>query len=126
MSLVLGNNAVTTVGNGTLPAAALLAGFITRSGPTGAFTDTTDTAANIIAALLGMQNVAVAGGVAFTCRYINTTSYVATLAGGTGVTLTANTGATLAIPANSVATILFQTVAGGTVTGLVLYRGATD
>ena len=118
------NAAVTTVGNGTLLAAALLGQFITRSGPVGAFTDTTDTAANILTALFGLNNVA--AGVTFAVRYINTTASVATLAGGTGVTLTANTGATLAIPATSVATILFTTVAGGTLTALVVFRNATN
>ena len=39
----ISQTAITTVGNGTLTAAALLGGQIARTGPTGAFTDTTDT-----------------------------------------------------------------------------------
>jgi hypothetical protein len=124
MSLPNTNSAITTAGNGTLPAAALVGHLITRSGPAGAFTDTTDTAANIIAALTGLSNVP--GGISWTCEYINTTGFVATLAGGTGVTVSANTGASLAIPANSVAALLITTVAGGTVTVSVLYRFGTD
>lgn len=125
MPLPVANNAVTTVGNATLSAANLLSAFLTRSGPVGAFTDTTDTAANIIAALTGLNNVQ--GGITFTCRYINTTAFTATLAGGVGVTITANTGVSgLTVPTNNVALILFTTVAGGTVTGVILYRGATD
>ena len=44
MPLNQSNGIITTVGNATLPAAAIIGGNITRSGPTGAFTDTTDTA----------------------------------------------------------------------------------
>src|SRR5690348_14321496 len=43
--------AITTVGNGTLTAAGLVGGQILRTGPTAVYTDTTDTAANIVTAL---------------------------------------------------------------------------
>lgn len=83
--------ALTTAGNGTIPAASLLKGGIARSGPTGAFTDTTDTAANIQAGWA-------AGAVnsSFDLTYINNVAFNATLAGGTGVTIVGDT----VVPAN--------------------------
>jgi hypothetical protein len=82
--------AITTVGAGTLTTAALLGGDILRSGPTGAFTDTTDTAALIQAAWVGSV------GSSFQFVYKNTTAFAATMAGGSGVTLSGN----LIVPAN--------------------------
>lgn len=73
---------ITTVGNGTLTAAGLVGGLINRSGPVAAFTDTTDTAALIVAALPSF----VSGGT-FISRIKNGNPYVMTLAGGTNVTL---------------------------------------
>lgn len=81
---------ITTVGAGTLTAAALLGGDILRSGPTSAFTDTTDTAALIQAAWVGSV------GSSFQFVYQNTTAFAATLAGGSGVTLSGP----LIVPAN--------------------------
>ena len=64
-SLNLANAALTTVGAGTILAAMIGGGFVTRTGSTAAFTDTTDTAA-LINTLMGLaQN----NGVLF--RYIN-------------------------------------------------------
>jgi hypothetical protein len=94
--------ALATVGAGTLTAALLTGGILNRTGPTGAFTDTTDTAANIIAALVAnypystsAQNglssgVAVQAGLTFRLRYINTVAFAMTLSAGSGVTITAN------------------------------------
>lgn len=76
---------LTTVGAGTLTAALLLGGDILRSGPTGAFTDTTDTAALIQAAWSGGQS-----GVSSQLTYQNNTAFAATIAGGTGVTISGN------------------------------------
>ena len=76
------NTAIATVGAGTLTAAALVGAIITRSGSTAAFTDTTDTAANIIAAM----NSPIIGN-SWTVRIVNTTAFTETLAGGTGVTI---------------------------------------
>lgn len=85
--------AISTVGAGTLTAAALTAGFISRTGTqVAAFTDTTDTAANIVAALPD----AVAG-TTWEVTVENNTAYAETLAGGTGVTITGQT----VIPPNS-------------------------
>ena len=91
--LVLGVTALTTVGNGTITAAGLLSGAIARSGPTGAFTDTTDTAAAI-------QSDWAGGAVdsSFDFTYINNTAFNVTLAGGSGVSpITGD----LIVPANS-------------------------
>jgi hypothetical protein len=77
---------ITTVGNATLPAAAMLGGQISRTGPTSAFTDTTDTAAAIVAAQGAFES-----GATFTIRYKNQSAFPATLAGGTGVTMSSVT-----------------------------------
>ncbi len=72
---------ITTAGNGTLTAAALVGGQIGRTGPVAAYTDTTDTAANIVTALGGFVL-----GQTFQVRLKNATAFVQTLQGGTGVT----------------------------------------
>ncbi len=89
------NTAISTVGNGTLTAAALVGGVITRSGPTAVFTDTTATAAQIYA-----QFGSVTG--AFYVQIKNTTAFSETLAAGVGVTLPAS----VVVPANSMAIYL--------------------
>lgn len=83
--LPMANTALNTVGAGTLLGAALAGRLITRGGAQGgtAFTDTTDTAANIIAAIPGAEV-----NQSFLVEYLNTTNAQATLAGGTGVTPT--------------------------------------
>lgn len=87
------NTAITTVGNGTLTAAAFIGGLITRSGPVAAFSDATATAAQIIAAI-GSAFV----GQSWYVKIKNTTPFAETLTAGTGVTLPAS----IIIPANSV------------------------
>ena len=72
---------ITTAGNGTLTAAGLVGGEITRSGPTGAFTDTTDAAAAIYAAAGGIT------GSSFGALIKNTTAFPQTISAGMGVTL---------------------------------------
>lgn len=76
------NTALTTVGAGTWTAAAMVGGVITRSGPTAAFTDTTTTATLLEA---GMPTPLVIG-TSWVITYRNTTAFIATVAGGTGVT----------------------------------------
>jgi len=71
-----------TVGAGTLTGAIILTRGTLRTGPTTAFTDTTDTAANIQAAWTTGQV-----GAAFDYTYINQTAFAATIAAGSGVTL---------------------------------------
>lgn len=84
---------ITTVGNGTLTAAGIVGGEIIRTGPVAAFSDATDTAAAIIAALPG----AVVGS-SFTVLIKNATIYTQTITAGTGVTLPS----TVIVPAYSV------------------------
>ena len=104
------NNALTTVGSGTILGSMLATGILNRTGPAGAFTDTTDTAGNIIAAIFGgINNTGLQNGTTFRLTYINSVAFAATLAAGTGVTLGANTG----IAASSVKDYLV-TVTNGT------------
>lgn len=105
--------AITAVGAATLTAANLLTTNILRSGPAGAFADTFDTAANIATAAFA--------GAAWNIDYVNNSASVATLTAGTGVTLA---GASPAIPANSLATLLVQVISPTAVTVTVLYRGS--
>lgn len=75
---------LSTVGAGTITAAGIAGGITSRAGSQSAapFTDTTDTAANIIAA---QPNAHI--GQSWEYTYQNTTNAVATLIGGTGVTV---------------------------------------
>lgn len=97
---------ITTVGNTTLPAAALISGLINRSGPTGNYTDTTDTAAAIVAALGGTT------GDSFYIDIKNITAFVETLAAGTGVTMST----TNVVPPNSVGEYLVVVTSATAVT----------
>ncbi len=76
--------ALTTVGAGTITAAGITAGVTIRTGSTSAYTDTTDTAAAIITALTASAII----GESWVYVYVNNTVAVATLAAGSGVTLT--------------------------------------
>lgn len=105
---------LTTAGAETYTAAQLLGGIITRD-PNGAGrTDTTDTAANIIAGM-DLQND---GETAF-CLLINTAdaAEAITLAAGSGVTIT-NVGQTLAV--NESATLWITRTSSTAVTILVV------
>jgi hypothetical protein len=110
---------ITSATGTTLTAAQMLTTNILRSGPGAPFSDTTDTAANLAAAL------GTPGG-SFELTYINNTGSVATIAPGAGVTMA---GASAAIPANSVTSLLVQ-LAGAqpstaTATVTVLLRATT-
>jgi hypothetical protein len=83
----LKDSSLTTVGAGTILAALMAGGLLLRTGPTAAYTDTTDTAANILAAYPGMQV-----GDTLDFYHCNNVAYVATIAGGTGVTLNTAAG----------------------------------
>jgi len=74
--------AITTVGAGVLAAAALVGGIVNRSGSVAAFSDATDTAANIFAAAVGVPL-----GYAFNADITNLTAFPMTITGGTGVTV---------------------------------------
>lgn len=91
------NTALTTVGAGVLTAAALVGRIVTRTGPVAAFSDTTDTALLIVAAL-----PSVIPGQSFRVTIKNTTAFAQTLIGGVGVTLSGQT----IIPPNSVGEFL--------------------
>lgn len=98
-TLLLGENllaGVQTANAGmTLTAAAIVSGIITRLGTGGGagFTDTTDTAQNIINALAGNSPAAeLIPGTTFRLRYINTIAQAMTFAAGTGVTLDTTNG----------------------------------
>ena len=90
---------LTTAGAGTLTGTLLVSGILNRTGPAGVFNDTTDSAANIINALLGsnvFQATAVTGissgaavqqGTTVRLRYLNTVAFAGTLVAGAGVTL---------------------------------------
>lgn len=76
--------ALDTVGNGTITAALFGGQIISRGGAqTAAFTDTTDTAANIIAQFGSNTGT-------LKIRILNTTADVETIAGGAGVTIDGN------------------------------------
>lgn len=106
-SVLEANTAISTAGAGTLTAAAMVGGIVTRTGPTGAYSDATDTAANIIAALPN-GNI----GQSWELTIKNTVAFVQTITAGTSVTLS---GQTL-IPANSVGRFLLTYNGAGTVT----------
>lgn len=112
--------AIAAAAGTTLTAANLLTTNVVRTGPTAAFADTLDTAANIIAALSPGAAGQYKGS--FECQYINNTAYVGTIQAGTGVTLT---GASAAIPANSVAQLLITVTGAAAVTVNILYRQST-
>lgn len=100
---------LSTVGAGTITAAGIAGGITSRTGAqsTTPFTDTTDTATNIIAAL---PNAHI--GQSFEYTYQNTTNAVATLTGGTGVTVSGIT----ALNAGDSARYLVTYTAAATIT----------
>lgn len=75
MTLNPSNVNITATTGQTLSAAQVLAGFITRTGPSGGFTDTLPTTAALLAAL---GNVATP----FVMRYVNASAQTATIARG--------------------------------------------
>lgn len=103
--------ALTTVGAGTITAAGIVGCYTSRGGSQSAtpFTDTTDTAASIIAAQPGLVGKI---GDAFVYTYINGTNALATLTGGTGVTVSGIT----AVPAGMTARYLITYTAAATLT----------
>lgn len=80
--------AVTSTSGTTLTAAALVGGVILRSGPGSAYTDATDTAANIAAALSSYLQVV---GQSFEVMVANTSGAAMTLSPGAGVSFAGNT-----------------------------------
>ena len=113
LPLYLNPAAVTGIPGTTLLASWLAGGAISRTGPTGPFTDTTDSAANIVTALAGMQSAS------FPCQYINASGQTATIAAGAGVTLS---GKTPSVAANTMALLVIYVDPSGAVDIKVLYR----
>jgi len=86
---------IPTVGAGTWTAAAMLSGYVRRTGSIAAYTDTTDTSANIMAALRGNAIAPVSMvGLSFEFTVANTVNFLLTLAVGRGVILGVQGGAT--------------------------------
>lgn len=84
--------AIVTVGAGVWTAASIASGNINRTGPVGAFTDTTDTAQNILAAIQGNGYAPdTIQGLVFKTRFYNGVAQALTLAIGVGVKLGSNT-----------------------------------
>lgn len=81
MPLITSN---TSAGNQTITAAAIMGGVARFTGAAGAVTYTTDTAANLAAAMPGMDI-----GDSYVFSVVNTAAQTATIAGGTGVTAVA-------------------------------------
>lgn len=77
---------ITTAGNGTLTAAGIVGGIIQRTGPTAAYSDATDTAAAIVAAIGPSAFV----GQSFIVTVKNGVGFENTLTQGVGVTLPVN------------------------------------
>lgn len=101
------NTAISTVGAGTLTAAGIVGRLITRTGSTAAYTDTTATAALIIAA---MPNANVGDSFEFSIK--NMVAFDETLAAGVGATLAGLS----VVPPLSVGTFLCVVTAATTVT----------
>lgn len=77
----------TTVGATTLAAASMVTGMLERSGSTGAYTDTFDTASNIYNALLGNgYGPALVPGIGFRLKLVNSVAFTETITLGTGMT----------------------------------------
>ena len=107
----LGTTSVTATVGTTLSAAALTSGIINRSGPTAAFTDTTDTAAAI-------QTLAPPGSSTYV-DLRNLTAFPMTLTAGTGVTISSNP----VIPPNSAGEFLVIANADGSVSFNHVFTG---
>lgn len=77
---------LTTAGAGTILGSMIAAGILHRTGPGGGYTDTTDTAENILRALAGNDYaVNVMPGTTFRFIFRNTVAFLMTFAAGLGV-----------------------------------------
>lgn len=85
-SLSVAASGLATVGAGTWTGALIANGLIRRTGPVAGYTDTTDTATNILAALAGNASAAnVVQGTTFRSLFLNTVAQAMTFAAGIGV-----------------------------------------
>jgi hypothetical protein len=103
------NTPIATAGSGTLTAAALVGALITRTGPSGNFSDATDSAVNIAAAL-PVNTI----GQSWQVLIVNASAYQMTITGGTGVTLSGP--AVTAVAANCVGVFVMTYTATSAVT----------
>lgn len=78
--------ALATVGAGTILAPMLVSSLFNRTGPTGAYVDTTDTASNIINYIASFGSGDQTGDT-WRFRFVNTVAFACTFTGGTGVTI---------------------------------------
>ncbi len=99
-------NAVATVGATVLSATSLTSGSIYRSGSTGAYTDTFDTAVNMLAALAGNSPAGpVVPGHSFRCRLYNSVAFAETITLGAG--MVAGNGTVASVAASTWRDFLF-------------------
>lgn len=102
------NTAIATVGAGTLTAAALLGGFITRTGSVAAYSDTTSNG-TLLDSALGTDAIT---GFSRTIQIKNGVGFAETILGGVGVTVSGR----VVIPGNSVGTFLLTRTGTATYT----------
>lgn len=102
------NTSIATVGAGTLTAAAMLGGIITRTGSVAAFTDTTSNG-TLLDSALGANAIT---GFSRTIQIKNSTAFAETIAGGVGVTVSGRT----VVPGNSTGTFLLTRTGTATYT----------
>ena len=114
MVVSTGLSNITTAGAGTYTAAQIATGLITRD-PSGASrSDTTDTAAAIIAAL-GLET-----GATFTCVLVNTADAAETITILAGASVTFGTTGTLTVAQDGEAILMFRATSATAVTLYVL------
>ena len=106
--------ALATAGAGTLTVGVLAGDLVYRTGPAGAYTDTSDTAANIEASFGAGMDI----GDSKLIMFSNQVAQVATIAGGTGVTLS-STKSTIA--ASTVGWLLLKKTGAGANAAYNLY-----
>lgn len=102
------NTALATVGAGTLTAAALLGGIITRTGSVAAYSDTTSNG-TLLDSALGANAIT---GFSRVVQIKNNVAFAETIVGGIGVTVSGRT----VIPGNSVGTFLLTRTSTATYT----------
>lgn len=101
-------SALVTVGAGVLSSSLLASGMIYRTGPTAGYTDTVDTVANLDAGVGAQMSPGDCIGV----NYSNQVAFAATIAGGTGITLS-STKTTIA--ASSFGQLILKKIANAVV-----------
>jgi hypothetical protein len=111
---------LTTVGAGAIPASAIVQAGLYRTGPVGGYTDTMDTAANVLAALAGNSPAAdVVPGTSWRWRYWNSVAQAETMAWGAGwLQATPDPGASDSVAASLWRDYLFTVLCSQPVTAL--------